>query len=266
MTPEQHTVHTAADPRTPAGELAEIAARRPDLRAAVAANPATYPGLLQWLSGLGDPAVDAALRSRAAGPVPNQMPGAVSSPAVAAPSPFLAPGTPGYAYDPTAVPAPGSSSKVLGIVLGVVALLVVLGVVVVALFVNAVRQEMPAVPAGVGGPDLERLYELCADGDGAACDELYYSSDAGSEYEEFGDTCGGRTEGGTSCTEELPGGLDPGDADGYGSDPALDGLWDACESGDDEACSELYYESDLFSDYEYFGSTCGGREPEGTCT
>ena len=39
--------------------------------------------------------------------------------------------------------------------------------------------------------ELDVLY-ACADGDGQACDDLYYQSPFGSDYEEFGNTCGGR--------------------------------------------------------------------------
>lgn len=62
--PENYTAAQAADPATPAEVLAEIAASRPDLRPALAANPSTYPDLVEWLRGLGDPAVDAALAAR----------------------------------------------------------------------------------------------------------------------------------------------------------------------------------------------------------
>ena len=41
-------------------------------------------------------------------------------------------------------------------------------------------------------PELDALYDACAAGDGDACDDLYYQSPFGSEYEEFGNTCGGR--------------------------------------------------------------------------
>ena len=41
-------------------------------------------------------------------------------------------------------------------------------------------------------PELDALYDACADGDGRACDDLYYQSPFGSEYEEFGNACGGR--------------------------------------------------------------------------
>jgi hypothetical protein len=55
----------AADPTTPATVLGELAGSHPELRAAIAANPAAYPDLLNWLGQLGDPQVDAALRARA---------------------------------------------------------------------------------------------------------------------------------------------------------------------------------------------------------
>ncbi|WP_084106048.1 DUF4190 domain-containing protein [Demequina sp. NBRC 110056] len=45
----------------------------------------------------------------------------------------------------------------------------------------------------------------------------------------------------------------------YGSDAYLDGLWDACEAGDDTACDDLYAESPFGSGYEAFGESCGGR-------
>ena len=51
----------ASSPATPAAELARIAASRPDLHPALAANPATYPDLVDWLRTSPDPAVQAAL-------------------------------------------------------------------------------------------------------------------------------------------------------------------------------------------------------------
>lgn len=68
--PAPETVHPraaeAASPETPVQALFEIASNIPELRAAVAANPSTYPDLLTWLGTLGDPAVDAALKARGA--------------------------------------------------------------------------------------------------------------------------------------------------------------------------------------------------------
>jgi len=58
------TLAAASDPATPAATLAQIVEVAPELRAAVAANPATYPALLDWLALLKDPAIDAALAAR----------------------------------------------------------------------------------------------------------------------------------------------------------------------------------------------------------
>ncbi|WP_026876643.1 zinc ribbon domain-containing protein [Jiangella gansuensis] len=55
---------TALDPNTPLQTLADIAAQEPGLRKYIAANPSTYPELLDWLGQLGDPEVDEALRRR----------------------------------------------------------------------------------------------------------------------------------------------------------------------------------------------------------
>ena len=53
-------------------------------------------------------------------------------------------------------------------------------------------------------PALDALWDACAAGDGEACDDLYFQSPIGSEYEEFGDTCGGRfPPGAVFCANEL---------------------------------------------------------------
>ena len=39
-----------SNPRTPAAELARIAATRPDLHPAIAAHPHCYPALHQWIA------------------------------------------------------------------------------------------------------------------------------------------------------------------------------------------------------------------------
>ena len=54
----------AASPTTPATELARIATSRPDLHPTLAANPATYPDLVDWLRTSPDPAVQTALAQR----------------------------------------------------------------------------------------------------------------------------------------------------------------------------------------------------------
>lgn len=54
----------ASDPATPMAVLADIVANAPELRPQVAANPTAYPALVEWLGQLGDPEIDAAIRSR----------------------------------------------------------------------------------------------------------------------------------------------------------------------------------------------------------
>lgn len=42
-------------------------------------------------------------------------------------------------------------------------------------------------------PELDVLYNACAEGWGKACDDLYEAAPIGSEYEAFAGSCGGRT-------------------------------------------------------------------------
>lgn len=62
--PDVNALALASNPATDPATLQQLAADRPELRPAIAANPATYDALLDWLAGLGDPTVDAALASR----------------------------------------------------------------------------------------------------------------------------------------------------------------------------------------------------------
>ncbi|WP_152188715.1 hypothetical protein [Georgenia satyanarayanai] len=90
-----------------------------------------------------------------------------------------------YAYQ---LPAPRRrTGLVVGIVIGAVVVLAALAFVVAALV------------GIVGGgraygedAELDRLWDACAAGDALACDDLYLESPVGSEYEEYGDTCGDR--------------------------------------------------------------------------
>jgi hypothetical protein len=49
-TGDSDAVDRASDPATPPSELAELAERHPELRAAIAANPAAYPALREWIA------------------------------------------------------------------------------------------------------------------------------------------------------------------------------------------------------------------------
>lgn len=64
---------------------------------------------------------------------------------------------------------------------------------------TALSTDIDCATADVDGPcgygddaRLDALWDACADGDGAACDDLYYTSPFGSAYEAFGNTCGDR--------------------------------------------------------------------------
>ncbi|TKR24349.1 DUF4190 domain-containing protein [Cellulomonas hominis] len=100
--------------------------------------------------------------------------------------------------------------------------------------------------------ELADLRSSCESGDMQACDDLFYSAPSGSDDEEFGDTCGGRTDGSTLCTSVDPTRWT------YGDDTELDALWDSCAAGDLAACDSLYSSAPSGSEYEEFGSTCGG--------
>lgn len=43
-------------------------------------------------------------------------------------------------------------------------------------------------------PELDELWTACENENAAACSELYFMSPAGSEYESFGESCGGRVQ------------------------------------------------------------------------
>ncbi|HLS72639.1 MAG TPA: hypothetical protein VK046_02640 [Actinomycetaceae bacterium] len=77
---------------------------------------------------------------------------------------------------------------------GVIVAIVVGAVVVLGVLAFAAATVFGVLGGGSYGddPELDRLYDACAAGDGWSCDELYWQSPINSEYEEFGDTCGFR--------------------------------------------------------------------------
>lgn len=249
--PENYTAAQASDPQTSGQTLADIAAQRPDLRPAVAANPSTYPALLDWLKSLGEPAVDAALAARAqatqvlpaqpAGqatpPAPSWAGGAPSVPAaapVAAPGYGAAPGyaaapgygapqgmppggmTPGYAGTPAK-----KSNKALWIVLIIIGVVLLLGGLVVFLIIRAAQDTIDDV-----NDDVTDILD-------DATDDL----------------------------DDITG-----DPMNFGDDPTLDALYTACGDGDWQACDDLYDSAPIDSEYFAFADTCGGAWDAGTTT
>jgi S1-C subfamily serine protease len=148
----------------------------------------------------------------------------------------------------------------------------------VSLTYDAVRAEIDRIVASpqelvedcVGaeyGTDavLDLLWDWC-DADAMwACDELYGRAASGSDYEDFGASCGDRVDTDEWCTVLF----DAPEAFTRGDVPELDELWEGCVSGRGDwalVCDTLFQVAPLDSEYEAFGDTCGGRnEPSGWC-
>ncbi|MEY2973585.1 MAG: hypothetical protein RIR49_5 [Actinomycetota bacterium] len=100
----------------------------------------------------------------------------------------------------------------------------------------------------LGGLEPGQLRAECEAGDMDSCDSLFYSSETGSDDEDFGATCGGTTDGSTAgmCGYEAP------------TEAELEALADGCLSGDMAACDDLYFSSEFGSELEEIAATCGG--------
>lgn len=217
-------------------------------------------------------------------PAVEPPPQSVQSPTALAPQPPVTPQTPqGTLGQPAGVasgPAPNSgapqsnrSNRGLLISLIVVgSLIAASGVAFTALsffpellpgFPDSEQTEQ--VQPGEYGfdPALDTLWDECESGKFGSCDELYFVSREGSEYEEFGASCGGRSDAPGLC--ETIGGTEGAGAR-PGDDPELDLLWNECADGNFQACDDLFLASEAGSDYENFGVTCGDRgDPVGDC-
>src|SRR5450830_596993 len=248
--PENFTAAQESDPQTPGQVLADIAALRPDLRVAVASNPSTYPGLLEWLGSMGEPAVDAAIAARRAAiqqtqqmPTAPPAPSWAGQPAAQAPAPMVTAGYPGmppqgggpglqYAGMPPQGGAPGL--------------------------------QYAGMPPQGGGPGLQ--YQGTAPQKsnkalwiilgvvgliilltiGAVIFVINKARNAVEDNFNLDD-----------ITNTLTG-------DSYGDNATLDALWDACKAEDWQACDDLYLQSDVGSEYEAYGDTCGNKYDAGT--
>lgn len=359
MTDPQHvTADQAADPTTPLQLLADVAAQRPDLRAAVASNPAAYPALLEWLGSLGDPDVDAALRARgagttsgtgaaeggAAGAAPEDVQGGVADatatwdapagspsgggePTLPAPSsgvssriaeysalPGRTPQEPGWgAGTATGSGAPGAGTPGAGGTPDAAHAggFAPLGEAVRPAGEGATGTELPVPlpgapgspqPSGGGQPYPGQPYGMpqshgtaqpygtgqpygTAQPYGAAQPYRAAQPYGGPQAYRAGQPYGApqpwqapakRSHTGLWVALGVIGFLVVAVvvgfvvvglmsvSEGYGDDASLDALHDACAAGDMQACDDLYFDSPLWSDYEEFGDTCGGRTDGGT--
>ncbi len=161
----------------------------------------------------------------------------------------------------------GSGGKIFGLVTAVILLLGGAGGAVWWLLGPDDRSSTATATSGGSygsDQDLDVLWDRCEAGSLSACDDLYFLSASGTEYEDFGATCGNRDGSPGLC---APQGADAiVDDEGFGTDPELDLLWLGCEDGDMLACDDLYFGATPTSAYEEFGRTCGFRgEGFGDC-
>ena len=102
-------------------------------------------------------------------------------------------------------------------------------------------------------PHFDALWNRCETGDLIACDLLNASSVIETEYQEYGRSCGNRSDPepeGQLCIFL------------HGGGPDFDQLRDECLNGDFVACDGLFGFSDIGSGYDQLGVTCGGRIAE----
>ncbi|WP_149202804.1 hypothetical protein [Actinotalea subterranea] len=263
---DSYTSAQASDPTTSPQVLADIAALRPDLRAAVAANPSAYPGLLEWLGGLGEPAVDAAIAARPEAPSAPQAPDAPQTaetpqwqseptapqapqwqaptaqqpawqgqqPAWQGQQPAWQGQQPQQAAPGFGTPPPGPQGFAGG----------------------APAYQAPGqAPAGPGQPYAGQPYGYQG-GPGAPAPK---KSSKTALWIVLG-VVGLVVVLGVAGIFVVRGLLDK--VGSYGSDAALDELYDACADEDWAACDDLYNQSPLDSEYEEFGFSCGGRSDQ----
>lgn len=122
---------------------------------------------------------------------PGQQPGAPQYPQQWGPgSGPGGPAGPGAPYGAPYGGAPESPKKRSLLWLWLLLVIVVLAGIVTAVWFFLLR-----------APTLEALYDECREGDAAACEDLFNRAEVGSEMEEFGMTCGGRTDGTIECAE-----------------------------------------------------------------
>lgn len=119
--------------------------------------------------------------------------------------------------------------------------------------------------------DLNDLANQCFDGDMASCDQLFADTPSDSDLEAYSQTCGGRIDeqsGAPGCQARF----DPGEPQAPGNlsdDPTLadssateisnfEDQAQECFGGDLAACDALFFDTPVGSDFETYGSTCGG--------
>jgi hypothetical protein len=113
-------------------------------------------------------------------------------------------------------------------------------------------------------PFLDELYDACEAGDMTACDDLWFESPEGSDYEQFSTTCGDRSPDPMDGTCEADFRVEPVGPSTYGDDRVLDKLYEGCAAGDEDACDLLWLRAGDGTAYQVFADICGGRRSPGS--
>jgi hypothetical protein len=209
--------------------------------------------LAQWIDafpgGLGPHAEE--VRRRVAAIVEAQTPREGEPRGDGAPGPGPGPAASPFEPAVAAAPVPSEPSRRRTMLLGIGGILATVIVIIGTVWVT--NREEETGPASYGDDvGLDQLWDGCLDGDMGACDGLLGGAPGGSEYAEFGSTCGYRLDPGGECQARFV-------VWTYGDDPGLDDLWDRCNGEDFDACIELFEISPIGSEYETWGGSCGGR-------
>lgn len=108
---------------------------------------------------------------------------------------------------PSQPPATSNGRLSAGLIGGAIGGFVGLVVGAFATFVILGSMNTAGAFASLGeDPRIDGLYDMCGEGNMAACDLLFYESAVGSELEQFANTCGERTAnpGSEYCTVLKP--------------------------------------------------------------
>ena len=114
--------------------------------------------------------------------------------------------------------------------------------------------------------ELDRLWDACDSGEAWACDELFASAPSGSDYEDFGYTCGRRTEGGDDCAlgsaSEPTSPAELGDGVDYLCEDAMSAIDDVPTGGsdDEDFAIEEFAVSEILRDLALELSEAGASE------
>jgi hypothetical protein len=130
--------------------------------------------------------------------------------------------------------------------LGVLAGAVGAGFLVTALFISSAEDIGREIGEAIAPTVEDGIAEGVSDGMTQAMEDAMAFAEEGMV---------GAPPGTAGPVEQFP----PTAPEDLGPDDVLDAYAQSCFDGDLQACDDLYYEAPPMSDYETYGTTCGGR-------